>query len=132
MRRDLRPLSTADQTHDRTQLRNGATGMNTTIPTTLSAAGANASTHGKVWLIGAGPGDPELLTVKAARQLQRCTIWLVDDLVSQSILELASPKTRIIHVGKRRGCVSTSPQFILSLMTRSAHPCTADKTGKRA
>src|SRR3546814_549694 len=101
MRRDLRLLSTADQTHDRTQLRNGATGMNTTIPTTLSAAGANASTHGKVWLIGAGPGDPELLTVKAARQLQRCTIWLVDDLVSQSILELASPKTRIIHVGKR-------------------------------
>src|SRR3546814_11488321 len=92
--------------------------MNTTIPTTLSAAGANASTHGKVWQIGAGPGDPELLTVKAARQLQRCTIWLVDDLVSQSILELASPKTRIIHVGKRGGCVSTSQQFILRLMTR--------------
>src|SRR3546814_20597208 len=94
--------------------------MNTTIPTTLSAAGATARPHGKVWLIGAGPGDPELLTVKAARQLQRCTIWLVDDLVSQSILELASPKTRIIHVGKRGGCVSTSQQFILRLMTRYA------------
>ncbi|NYT84569.1 uroporphyrinogen-III C-methyltransferase [Pollutimonas harenae] len=76
--------------------------------------------QGKVWLIGAGPGDPDLLTVKAARQLQRCTIWLVDDLAGQAILELASPQTRIIHVGKRGGCVSTSQQFILRLMARYA------------
>lgn len=94
--------------------------MNNPLSSTRPPAGANTSAHGKVWLIGAGPGDPELLTVKAARQLQRCTIWLVDDLVGQPILELATPQSRVIHVGKRGGCVSTSQQFILRLMARYA------------
>ncbi|MCC2596357.1 uroporphyrinogen-III C-methyltransferase [Pusillimonas sp. MFBS29] len=84
------------------------------------APDADTARRGKVWLIGAGPGDPELLTLKAARQLQRCTIWLVDDLVGPGILELAPADTRVIHVGKRGGCVSTSQQFILRLMARYA------------
>ncbi len=47
---------------------------------------------GKVYLIGAGPGDPELLTVKAARILASADIVLHDALVTQEILELASPQ----------------------------------------
>lgn len=76
---------------------------------------------GKVWLIGAGPGDPDLLTIKAARVLRTCTVWLVDDLVSPEILELADAGTRIVNVGKRGGCPSTSQSFILRLMASYAN-----------
>ncbi|HYN15365.1 MAG TPA: uroporphyrinogen-III C-methyltransferase [Terriglobales bacterium] len=58
---------------------------------------------GKVYLVGAGPGDPELLTVKAVRILASADIVLHDALVTQEILELVSPKARIIDVGKRCG-----------------------------
>ncbi|MFZ3212975.1 MAG: uroporphyrinogen-III C-methyltransferase [Terriglobales bacterium] len=58
---------------------------------------------GKVYLIGAGPGDPELLTVKAARILASADIVLHDALVTPEILELASSKARVIDVGKRCG-----------------------------
>lgn len=75
---------------------------------------------GKVWLIGAGPGDAELLTLKALRVLQSCHVWLVDDLVGRDILDFATPGTRIVHVGKRGGCKSTPQAFILRLMARYA------------
>lgn len=78
------------------------------------------SSAGKVWLVGAGPGDPELLTLKALRVLQACTLWLVDDLVGAGVLALATPGTRIIKVGKRGGCKSTPQTFILRLMARYA------------
>jgi uroporphyrin-III C-methyltransferase len=78
------------------------------------------SRAGKVWLVGAGPGDPELLTVKAARVLGLCGVWLVDDLVGDGILALAAPGTRIVKVGKRGGCRSTPQDFILRLMARYA------------
>ncbi len=81
----------------------------------------NEPLAGKVWLVGAGPGDPELLTLKALRILRECTLWLVDDLVSEGILALATPGTRIIKVGKRGGRKSSTPQpFILRLMARYA------------
>lgn len=75
---------------------------------------------GKVWLVGAGPGDAELLTLKALRVLRSCSVWLVDDLVGREVLEFAEPGTRIIHVGKRGGCKSTPQDFILRLMARYA------------
>lgn len=75
---------------------------------------------GKVWLVGAGPGDPELLTLKAARVLRECNVWLIDDLVGAEIRSLAAPGTRIIGVGKRGGCRSTPQDFILRLMARYA------------
>jgi uroporphyrin-III C-methyltransferase len=78
------------------------------------------SPSGKVWLVGAGPGDPELLTLKAVRILKECGIWLVDDLVGPQILELAPDTARIVKVGKRGGCASTSQAFILRLMARYA------------
>lgn len=58
---------------------------------------------GKVYLIGAGPGDPDLLTVKAARLLARATVVLHDSLVSRGVLRLIPRKAEIIDVGKRCG-----------------------------
>jgi uroporphyrin-III C-methyltransferase len=80
----------------------------------------SAPCRGKVWLIGAGPGDPDLLTVRAVKTLAACTVWLVDDLVGPGVLELAAPGTRIVRVGKRGGCKSTPQPFILRLMLRYA------------
>jgi uroporphyrin-III C-methyltransferase len=58
---------------------------------------------GKVYLVGAGPGDPELLTLKALRVLKQADVILHDDLVSAAVLELALPGTHLINVGKRCG-----------------------------
>lgn len=58
---------------------------------------------GKVYLVGAGPGDPELLTVKAARILAAANLVLHDALVTKEILEFISAKARVIDVGKRCG-----------------------------
>jgi uroporphyrin-III C-methyltransferase len=61
------------------------------------------SLRGKVYLIGAGPGDPELLTVKAARLLSLADVVLHDSLVSREVLEKVSPDAQIVDVGKRAG-----------------------------
>ena len=58
---------------------------------------------GKVYLVGAGPGDPELLTLKAARLLARANIVLHDSLVSREVLRSISPGAEVIDVGKRCG-----------------------------
>ena len=71
--------------------------------TRLGASGSRGL-MGKVYLIGAGPGDPELLTLKAARLLERATIVLHDSLVSREVLQIASRDgAEIIDVGKRCG-----------------------------
>jgi uroporphyrin-III C-methyltransferase len=72
--------------------------------------------QGTCTLVGAGPGDPELLTIKALKAIQLATVLLVDDLVSDAIVALASPAARIIHVGKRGGCKSTPQAFIEKLI----------------
>jgi uroporphyrin-III C-methyltransferase len=58
---------------------------------------------GKVFLVGAGPGDPELLTLKAARVLKGADVVLHDDLVGVEILQLVPPHTQLHNVGKRCG-----------------------------
>jgi len=58
---------------------------------------------GKVYLVGAGPGDPELLTVKAARILASADMVLHDALVTPEVLKLVSPRARVLDVGKRCG-----------------------------
>ena len=77
-----------------------------------------------VHLVGAGPGDPELLTLKALRVIRAATVILVDDLVGEGVLASAldgvAPPPRIVHVGKRGGCVSTPQEFIEKLMVREA------------
>jgi uroporphyrin-III C-methyltransferase len=74
---------------------------------------------GKIYLIGAGPGDPELLTLKAARALASAHVVLIDDLVDRRVLDHA-PAARVIEVGKRGGCKSTPQKFIERLMVRLA------------
>lgn len=75
---------------------------------------------GTVSLVGAGPGDPELLTLKAVKAISAATVLLVDDLVSDAVLAHASPRARIVHVGKRGGCKSTPQAFIEKLMIMAA------------
>ncbi|HYE41292.1 MAG TPA: uroporphyrinogen-III C-methyltransferase [Ramlibacter sp.] len=75
---------------------------------------------GKVTLVGAGPGDPELLTLKALKAIQRATVLLVDDLVSPDIVAHAPPDARVVYVGKRGGCRSTPQAFIEKLMVLAA------------
>ncbi len=75
---------------------------------------------GTVSLVGAGPGDPELLTIKAVKAIAAATVLLVDDLVSPAIVALAPPGARVIHVGKRGGCKSTPQAFIEKLMVMAA------------
>ena len=71
---------------------------------------------GKCTLVGAGPGDPELLTLKALRAIQSATVLFVDDLVSDAVVAFARPDARIVYVGKRGGCKSTPQAFIEKLM----------------
>lgn len=75
---------------------------------------------GTVTLVGAGPGDPELLTLKAVRAIGSATVLLVDDLVNPAVLAHAQPSARIVHVGKRGGCRSTPQAFIHKLMLLAA------------
>ncbi|MBS0308379.1 MAG: uroporphyrinogen-III C-methyltransferase [Proteobacteria bacterium] len=74
----------------------------------------------KVYLVGAGPGDPDLLTVKAVKTIARADVLLVDDLVNPAILDHAPASARVIHVGKRGGCQSTPQAFIERLMIGEA------------
>ncbi|WP_291912362.1 uroporphyrinogen-III C-methyltransferase [Limnohabitans sp.] len=74
---------------------------------------------GRCTLVGAGPGDPELLTLKAVKAIASATVLLVDDLVNDGVLVHASPTARIVHVGKRGGCSSTPQAFIDKLMIQA-------------
>lgn len=75
---------------------------------------------GECLLVGAGPGDPELLTLKAVKAIARASVLLVDDLVNEAVLQYASPNARVVHVGKRGGCKSTPQAFIEKLMIQEA------------
>lgn len=71
---------------------------------------------GKVFLVGAGPGDPELLTVRALRLLKTADAVLYDELVPPPILDLIPPRTRLYNVGKRCGKKKIQQQEINFLM----------------
>lgn len=67
----------------------------------LAALDRDAAPRGKVLLVGAGPGDPELLTLRAVRALQTADVILYDDLVSPGVLDFARREAQRINVGKR-------------------------------
>jgi uroporphyrin-III C-methyltransferase len=75
---------------------------------------------GTVRLVGAGPGDPELLTLKAVRAIASADVILHDALVDRAVLAHARVGARIVEVGKRGGCASTPQAFIGQLMIREA------------
>ena len=80
----------------------------------------SSSSPGHVTLVGAGPGDPELLTLKAVRAIQAASVILVDDLVGDGVLAHARPDARITYVGKRGGCQSMPQATIEQLMLQAA------------
>lgn len=75
---------------------------------------------GKVFLVGAGPGEPDLLTVKALRLIQSAEVILHDDLIAKPILDLAAPRAVVVNVGKRCGAKSITQEEIHALMTEHA------------
>jgi uroporphyrin-III C-methyltransferase len=75
---------------------------------------------GKLYLVGAGPGDPELLTLKAARCLPLCDVILYDRLVNRKILDMARRDALCIHVGKHEGEQEHTQSRILELIREHA------------
>jgi uroporphyrin-III C-methyltransferase len=71
-----------------------------------------------VALVGAGPGDPELLTLRACKRIEAADVVLADDLIDPRVLALV--QGRLLRVGKRGGCISTDQAFIHALMVREA------------
>jgi uroporphyrin-III C-methyltransferase/precorrin-2 dehydrogenase/sirohydrochlorin ferrochelatase len=91
----------------------------------LLEAPASSACTGRVTLVGAGPGDAELLTLKAVRALQAADVILFDDLVSSEVLELARREAKRMLVGKRGGRTSCRQEDINEMMVKLA------KAGKR-
>ena len=81
---------------------------------------STSAQSGTVYLVGAGPGDPELLTLRAVRLLQTADVILPDDLVSDEVLSLASPSALVIPVGKRCGQPRITQAGIHELMREHA------------
>jgi uroporphyrin-III C-methyltransferase len=85
------------------------------VPSLLSAA-----MPAKVTLVGAGPGDPELLTLKAVKALQSAQVVLYDNLIGDEVLAYLPASAHRIYVGKQSGCHTLSQEAIIELMLRLA------------
>src|SRR6187551_1475316 len=75
---------------------------------------------GTVWLVGAGPGDPDLVTRKAERLIRRASVIYYDALVGPGVLDLATPGTRLVPVGKRSGRHSKDQRTIDAMIVEAA------------
>ncbi len=75
----------------------------------------------KVYLVGAGPGDPELLTLKALRLIKSADVILYDRLINQEILLFAKPECELVYVGKEDGKHTIEQEKINELLLRYAH-----------
>jgi len=78
------------------------------------------TTVGTVYLVGAGPGDPDLLTLRAARMLRHAELVVHDGLVDPSVLSLAGPKAKFVSVAKRRARHALPQEEINALLVREA------------
>ena len=75
---------------------------------------------GMVSFVSSGPGDPELLTMRAIRRLQAADVVLYDDLASGPVLEQAGPQAELIAVGKRAGRPSAKQESVNALLVEHA------------
>lgn len=81
----------------------------------------SAAGEGKVYLVGAGPGDPDLLTLRAARLLGSADVIVYDHLVGDGVLDLAKPQATRVYVGKQSGNHSMPQDEINALLISLAH-----------
>jgi uroporphyrin-III C-methyltransferase len=84
-----------------------------------AAARATAAPRGRVFLVGAGPGDPELLTVRAYRLLASAKVVAHDELVGEAILSIAPADAELVPVGRRRGTCPEAPAIHPAVLERA-------------
>lgn len=87
---------------------------------TNKAGGSYTATPGKVWIVGAGPGDADLLTIKAARLIASADVIMYDALVSDDIKALFPASTTCIYVGKRKGRHAIDQEGINQMLINQA------------
>jgi uroporphyrin-III C-methyltransferase len=90
------------------------------LPSSAPQRSAPATHSGKVWLVGAGPGDPELLTLKALKAIESADLILFDQLVSEAIRALFPKAVPHFYVGKIKGQHSIAQQDLNALMIKKA------------
>ncbi|MGF1761861.1 uroporphyrinogen-III C-methyltransferase [Aliivibrio kagoshimensis] len=95
-------------------------GVITFTGTDFKSDNVAAITYGTVHLVGAGPGDPELLTIKALNQIQNSDVIIYDNLVSEEIRALMPSSAESIYVGKAKGCHSSTQDEINQLIIYKA------------
>lgn len=75
---------------------------------------------GSLYLIGCGPGDADLLTLKALKTIQKLDVALIDHLLTQEIIDLIPTSTKVVFVGKEKGCHSSTQDEINTIITSYA------------
>lgn len=89
----------------------------------MCSSGEGKCPPGNVFLVGTGPGDPELLTLKAVRVMESADLLLYDRLVSNDVLDLVGPDAKLLYVGKTAGYHSRTQVKILSLLFSAKWDC---------